>query len=65
LTANGGGASLGGTLGGTAVTAAMLDRLQRRSVVFNLDGHRYRLRDYNVKCDVLRATVPGTGRSLP
>jgi len=39
------GAIRGEVLGDTTVAAAMLDRLLHRSVVLNLDGDSYRLRD--------------------
>ena len=33
----------------------MLDRLLHRSVVLNLDGDSYRLRDHHARTDTLRA----------
>jgi hypothetical protein len=50
LTTNRGVASWGEVLGDTTV-AAMLDRLLHRSVVLNLDGDSYRLRDHHAKND--------------
>ncbi len=47
LTTNRGVASWGEILGDTTVAAAMLDRLLHRSVVLNLDGDSYRLRDHH------------------
>ena len=39
--------------GDTTVAAAMLDRLLHRSVVINLDGEFYRLRDHHAAADSL------------
>ena len=64
LTTNRGVASWGEVLGDTTVAAAMLDRLLHRSVVLNLDGDSYRLRDHHAKNEVLRATATGTRRPL-
>ncbi len=44
--------------------AAMLDRLLHRSVVLNLDGGSYRLRDHHAKNDALRQATTGTRRPL-
>ncbi len=49
LTTNRGVASWGEVLGDTTVAAAMLDRLLHRSVVLNLDGDSYRLRDHHAQ----------------
>ena len=52
---------LGGEiLGDTTVAAAMLDRLLHRSVVLNLDGDSYRLRDHHARTDTLRGATTGT-----
>lgn len=64
LTTNRGVASWGEVLGDTTVAAAMLDRLLHRSVVLNLDGDSYRLRDHHAKNDALRQTATGTRRPL-
>jgi hypothetical protein len=45
LTSNRGVGAWGEVLGDTTVAAALLDRLLHRSVVLNLDGDSYRLRD--------------------
>jgi len=64
LTTNRGVASWGEILGDTTVAAAMLDRLLHRSVVLNLDGDSYRLRDHHAKNEALRAAATGTRRPL-
>ena len=64
LTTNRGVASWGEVLGDTTVAAAMLDRLLHRSVVLNLDGDSYRLRDHHAKNEALRQTATGTRRPL-
>jgi DNA replication protein DnaC len=64
LTTNRGVASWGEVLGDTTVAAAMLDRLLHRSVVLNLDGDSYRLRDHNARTDNLRRAATGTRRPL-
>jgi len=64
LTTNRGVASWGEVLGDTTVAAAMLDRLLHRSVVLNLDGDSYRLRDHHARADTLRKTTTGTRRPL-
>ena len=51
LTTNRGVGSWGEILGDTTVAAAMLDRLLHRSVVLNLDGDSYRLRDHHARTD--------------
>ncbi len=58
LTTNRGVASWGEILGDTTVAAAMLDRLLHRSVVLNLDGDSYRLRDHHARTDTLRRAPP-------
>ena len=50
----------GEILGDTTVGAAMLDRLLHRSIVINLDGESYRLRDHQAAADTLRRTTTGT-----
>ena len=64
LTTNRGVASWGEVLGDTTVAAAMLDRLLHRSVVLNLDGDSYRLRDHHARTDTLRRAATGTRRPL-
>ncbi|NLD54051.1 MAG: ATP-binding protein [Burkholderiaceae bacterium] len=54
----------GEILGDTTVAAAMLDRLLHRSVVLNLDGDSYRLRDHHAKNEALRHAATGTRRPL-
>jgi IstB-like ATP binding protein len=43
----------GEILGDTTVAAAMLDRLLHRSVVINLDGDSYRLRDHIIGSTII------------
>jgi DNA replication protein DnaC len=62
LTTNRGVASWGEILGDTTVAAAMLDRLLHRSVVLNLDGDSYRLRDHHARTDTLRRATTGHTR---
>ena len=62
LTTNRGVASWGEILGDTTVAAAMLDRLLHRSVVLNLDGDSYRLRDHYARNDTLRRATTGHTR---
>ena len=64
LTSNRGVGAWGDILGDTTVAAAMLDRLLHRSVVMNLDGDSYRLRDHQARNDKLRATTTGTRQPL-
>ena len=64
LTTNRGVASWGEILGDATVAAAMLDRLLHRSVVLNLDGDSYRLRDHHAASDTLRRTATGIRRPL-
>lgn len=64
LTTNRGVASWGEVLGDTTVAAAMLDRLLHRSVVLNLDGDSYRLRDHHAKNEALRSTATDSRRPL-
>jgi hypothetical protein len=51
-------------LGDTTVAAAMLDRLLHRSVVINLDGESYRLRDHHAAADNLRRATTGTRQPI-
>ncbi len=53
LTSNRGVGAWGDILGDTTVAAAMLDRLLHRSVVLNLDGDSYRLRDHQARSNKL------------
>ncbi len=64
ITTNRGVGSWGEVLGDTTVAAAMLDRLLHRSVVLNLDGDSYRLRDHHARNDQLRRTTTGTRQPL-
>ena len=64
VTTNRGVAAWGEILGDTTVAAAMLDRLLHRSVVLNLDGDSYRLRDHHARTDTLRRTTTGTRSPL-
>ena len=64
ITTNRGVASWGEILGDTTVAAAMLDRLLHRSVVLNLDGDSYRLRDHHARADTLHRTTTGTRNPL-
>ncbi|MCC6433795.1 MAG: ATP-binding protein [Acidimicrobiales bacterium] len=65
ITTNRGVAAWGDILGDTTVAAAMLDRLLHRSVVLNLDGDSYRLRDHHARNNTLRRTTTGTRQPLP
>lgn len=64
LTTNRGVGSWGEILGDTTVAAAMLDRLLHRSVVINLDGDSYRLREHQARNEALRKTTTGTRTPL-
>lgn len=64
ITTNRGVGAWGEILGDTTVAAAMLDRLLHRSVVLNLDGDSYRLRDHHARTDKLRRTTTGTRQPL-
>jgi hypothetical protein len=46
------------------VAAAMLDRLLHRSVVINLDGDSYHLRDHDARNEQLRRTTTGSRQPL-
>lgn len=56
LTTNRGVTSWGDIFGDTTIAAAMLDRLLHRSVVFNINGDSYRLRQHHAR------NRPTTGR---
>jgi len=64
ITTNRGVGSWGEILGDTTVAAAMLDRLLHRSVVINLDGESYRLRDHQAAAETLRRATTGTRQAL-
>ena len=64
ITTNRGVAAWGDVLGDTTVAAAMLDRLLHRSVVVNLDGESYRLRDHHAAAESLRRATTGTRQRL-
>lgn len=52
------GTSWGEILGDTTVAAALLDHLLHRSVVLDITGESYRLRDHHARADTLRASDP-------
>jgi DNA replication protein DnaC len=56
--------SWGEILGDTTVAAALLDRLLHRSVVLDITGESYRLRDHHARADTLRRATR-TNRSPP
>lgn len=60
ITTNRGVGAWGEILGDTTVAAAMLDRLLHRSIVVNLDGESYRLRDHHAAAETLRRATTGT-----
>ncbi len=64
ITSNRGVGAWGDILGDTTVAAALLDRLLHRSVVINLDGDSYRLRNHHAAADQLRQTTTGTRQPL-
>jgi DNA replication protein DnaC len=64
LTSNRGVGAWGEILGDTTVAAAMLDRLLHRSVVLNLDGDSYRLRNHHARNNTLRRTTTGNRQPL-
>jgi DNA replication protein DnaC len=64
ITTNRAVGSWGEILGDTTVAAAMLDRLLHRSVVINLDGDSYRLRDHHARAQELRHVTTGTRQPL-
>ncbi len=57
VTSNRGVGAWGEILGDNTVAAALLDRLLHRSVVLNLDGDSYRLRDHHARTQTLRAAA--------
>ena len=63
ITSNRGVGGWGEILGDVTMAAAMLDRLLHRSVVMNLDGDSYRLRDHQARNETLRQTT--TANPLP
>jgi IstB-like ATP binding protein len=64
ITTNRGVGAWGEILGDTTVAAAMLDRLLHRSVVINLDGESYRLRDHHAAAETLRRAATGTRQPI-
>lgn len=54
----------GGVFGDDVVAAAVLDRLLHRSVVINLDGESYRLRDHHAAAETLRRAATGTRQPI-
>jgi DNA replication protein DnaC len=64
ITTNRGVGAWGEVLGDTTVAAAMLDRLLHRSMIINLDGESYRLRDHHAAPDTLRQAPTGTRQPL-
>ena len=64
ITTNRGVGAWGDILGDTTVAAALLDRLLHRSVVINLDGESYRLRDHHAAADSLRRATTGTRQPI-
>ncbi|MBF5001914.1 ATP-binding protein [Nocardia sp. BSTN01] len=61
---NRGVGSWGEILGDNTVAAALLDRLLHRSMVINLDGDSYRLRDHQATTDNLRRATTGNREPL-
>jgi len=64
ITTNRGVGAWGDILGDTTLAAAMLDRLLHRSVVINLDGESYRLRDHHAAADTLRRAATSTRQPI-
>ena len=65
MTTNRGVAAWGDVLGDSTVAAAMLDRLLHRSVVMDLDGDSYRLREHHARTNKLRhVTTAGNRKPL-
>jgi DNA replication protein DnaC len=62
MTTNRGVAAWGDVLGDSTVAAAMLDRLLHRSVVLDLDGDSYRLREHHARNNKLRHTTTAGNR---
>jgi DNA replication protein DnaC len=57
--------SWGEILGDTTVAAALLDRLLHRSVVLDISGDSYRLRDHHARADTKRRAAPTEREPLP
>ncbi|WP_353649458.1 IS21-like element helper ATPase IstB [Nakamurella sp. A5-74] len=55
----------GQVLGDNTVAAALLDRLLHRSVVIDITGDSYRLRDHQARTDNLRRTVQPPSATIP
>ncbi len=55
----------GQVLGDNTVAAALLDRLLHRSVVIDITGDSYRLRDHQARTDNLRRTVQPAAATIP
>lgn len=64
MTTNRGVAAWGDVLGDSTVAAAMLDRLLHRSVVLDLDGDSYRLREHHARTNKLRQATTGNRKPL-
>jgi DNA replication protein DnaC len=64
ITTNRGVGSWGEILGDNTVAAALFDRLLHRSMVINLDGDSYRLRDHQATADNLRRATTGNRQPL-
>jgi DNA replication protein DnaC len=64
ITSNRAVGAWGEVLGDTTAASALLDRLLHRSLVLNLDGDSYRLRDHHARSESLRATTTGTRQPL-
>ena len=62
LTTNRGVSAWGEILGDTTVAAALLDRLLHHSVVLDITGESYRLRDHHARTDTLRRATTGNTR---
>jgi len=54
----------GQVLGDNTLAAALLDRLLHRSVVINIPGDSYRLRDHQARTDNLRRATHGATATL-
>ena len=57
--------SWGEILGDTTVVAALLDRLLHRSVVLDITGDSYRLRDHHARADTIRRAPAPSAPPLP
>jgi DNA replication protein DnaC len=57
--------SWGEILGDTTVAAALLDRLLHRSVVLDISGDSYRLRDHHARADTTRRAARSQREPLP